>query len=156
VKYEERSAQVLALRRDGLTYRQISERLGISLTHAKRCGSAPSYETTLRCSREAKRRRIGTCERCGAATHYGGKKEAARLCVSCNGEYSRERGLSLRGSGPTQQRALALLAAGRTATFTEIADVVGRNFAPLLIGRLLSYGLIERVSRGVYRKAAAR
>lgn len=81
---QERLAQIRPLREQGLTYRQIAKRLGLSYSHVKHLASDRSYETTLRLSREAKRRRTGTCVDCGAITRYDGRRSASERCVPCS------------------------------------------------------------------------
>ncbi len=141
--------EVRALHSDGLTYRQIAERLGISLTHASRLGSyGVVMENTLKASREAKRRRHGNCSDCGAQTAYsGGPEVVGQRCVPCA---NRAIGIGARGSGPVVSEALAFMATPRR--FKEIRDHLGITQAHTgsMLARLRSYGLIERVRRGLY------
>lgn len=113
-----------------------------------------ALENNRRASREAKRRRTGTCEDCGATTRYnGGKgKPVSSLCLSCAAKRS---GVAKRGTGPRGQQLLALLDGG-PMRFTEIATALGipNTHMGWLIGRLLEYGLIERPKRGWYWRSA--
>lgn len=77
------AARVKMLRAQGLTNPQIGQRLGISRTHVSRLLNPRSYEVTLRTSREAKRRRIGTCEVCGGVTRLGRHGQPSRICADC-------------------------------------------------------------------------
>lgn len=63
----------------------LARRYGISATSVRRI-LEPEFAERMRIeTREAKRRRTGTCERCGAETRYGGGKQAvSRLCVPCS------------------------------------------------------------------------
>jgi hypothetical protein len=89
-----------AVRRDyvpGLFgYRHLQARYGISHSSIRRILS-PEYEERQRIlSRDAKRRRKGSCERCGAQTSYsGGHPPVSRLCPACASEeatiWTRER-----------------------------------------------------------------
>jgi hypothetical protein len=148
---EERIAQMTPLRKQGLTYAQIAERLGVSLSTVKRSFSDRAYETTLRTSREAKQRRIGSCEDCGTPTRYNGRtvNGPSRYCEPC--AHTRE-GLKLRGTGLTGE-VIAYLAEPRR--FCEIRDHFGlynAYLSQMLSGRLLKYGLVKRLERGVYQR----
>lgn len=148
--------QTLELRRQGLTYRQIAATLGISKTTALRLAKPEGYRETQReAAREAKRRRRGSCERCGTETRYGGqpgKPAVSRFCKACGAAQS---GLSRIGTGPAQHRLRAFLLEHDVATFTEIkqAGIVGTNNGPVgaQLHRMRERGLIERVSHGKYR-----
>jgi hypothetical protein len=79
----ERTEHVLELRATGLTNRQIAARLGLSKSYVARLGN-PCYAAGLVASREAKRRRTGTCVECGATTRYAGKGSAvSERCGAC-------------------------------------------------------------------------
>lgn len=148
--------QALELRRQGLTYRQIAATLGISKTTALRLAKPERYaEIQRQAAREAKRRRRGNCERCGAETRYGGqpgKPAVSRLCKACGAAQS---GLTRIGTGPAQARLRGFLLERNVATFTEIkqAGIVGTNNGPVgaQLHRMHKQGLIERISHGKYR-----
>lgn len=115
-----------------------------------------SYETALRLSREAKRRRRGVCERCGAETRYGGlmrhgRTGVSRFCVPCGRDVTRERMVLTRGTGTRGQQVLSLLAE-RPYRFLELAQEIGvtKNCMGQLLHRLRAYGLVERPERGLY------
>jgi hypothetical protein len=149
---EERIAQVAPLRAQGLTYAQIAERLGVSRGTVARCFSEASYESTLYTSREAKRRRTGTCEDCGNPTRYNGRTTngASRYCEPCG---HKRQGLMLRGIGLTGE-VLAYLSEPRRyselrARFNLSEDYISQ----MLYQRLLPRGDVIRLSRGVYQRA---
>lgn len=153
---EERIAQIRPLREQGLTYREIAEQLGISVTYARRILN-PCYDTAQTMSREAKRRRTGQCVDCGATTRYGGQAKTRTVstrCVPCAQARIRAARRALRGTGPTQQKALIYLSQPRT--YSELRDHLGitSGHTSFLLHKLLEYGLIERVSRGVYQRTA--
>jgi hypothetical protein len=107
-------------------------------------------EKSRRLSREAKRRRTGTCIDCGAVTRYAGKSSAVSTrCPACG---NRALGLSKRGKGVFTEAALAAMRE-RPLREAEVAQaaLVSRGYARNMIHRLTRYGLIERVERGLYR-----
>lgn len=110
-----------------------------------------SYENTLRLSREAKRRRTGTCKECGATTRYNGGKDkpVSDLCAKCAAEKS---GRARRGTGGNMERVMRMLA--EPCSRSDLHEALGISYGVLdvTLNRLLGYGLIERVSRGVYRR----
>ena len=114
--------------------------------------SEASLETGRRLSREAKRRRTGVCEDCGAVTRYSwrGTNGTSRFCPSCAAKRSNA---ARRGQGPRQQQLHALLSEPRR--YSEIRDAltVTSEHTMVLLIRELRAGRIERVSRGVYRRA---
>jgi hypothetical protein len=115
--------------------------------------STESYEKGLRLSREAKRRRKGTCRSCGRETPYHGHgKSVSDLCSMCSRAQERERGLRRRGT--TGKTAAMLKYLDRPRRRADFRDHFGmtKGYADAMIGRLLKYGLIERVSRGVYQR----
>jgi hypothetical protein len=109
------------------------------------------YERNLRLSREAKRRRTGTCSDCGAVTRYGGRKgePVSERCFKCAAVLA---GKTKRGKGSVNRRVLLYLRKPRR--YSEIRDHFGLSdgMANLTLQRLLRYGLVERVERGVYRR----
>lgn len=117
--------------------------------------SERALENNRRASREAKRRRTGTCEDCGATTRYNGHKgkPVSRICNPCA---ARRSGLAQRGTGLRMQQLLDLLSHG-PLRFTEIHTGLGISKQNMgwLVGRAMKYGLVERPERGVYRKASA-
>ncbi|HVM69553.1 MAG TPA: hypothetical protein VM204_06925 [Gaiellaceae bacterium] len=149
--------QVTELRAQGLTYPQIAARLDLSLDHVKRLGNPGRYERDLVASREAKKRRTGTCERCGGPTRYAGKTNSVSpVCADCApAEYGPKMAAKRRGRGPVAEKALAFLTEPRR--FVDLVRHLGvtENQASVLLHRLLRYGLIRRISRGVYVRADA-
>lgn len=114
----------------------------------------PSYAARQRrLSREAKRRRTGTCAECGQPTRYNGHTVdgASRYCADCGpavgGQLTRERTL---GKGPVQARVLAFCATPRRCS--EIRAELGTTEGHVnqLLHRLVRHGLLTRVARGVY------
>lgn len=116
--------------------------------------SQASYENNLRLSREAKRRRTGTCEDCGATTRYNGHTAAvSNLCHGC--ACARHAATRI-GTGTTQARVLEFVGDGERR-FTEIMRGCGltHDHTSNLLHRMCVRGLLERPRRGVYRKASA-
>ena len=139
----------LELRAEGLSYLRIGRALGVSTSTARRW-TRPGYADHSRAvSREAKRRRRGVCEVCGAETRYNGHRGigVSAQCIRCQ---ARERGRERRGHSPIAERAVAFLATPHH--FAEIADHLGisKGYVSELLDRLRRYGLIERIARGVY------
>lgn len=151
--YEQRRAQVLELLAEGMTLRQIADRLDLSYVHVKRVASnGTSYESTLRASRVVKQRRVGACEDCGAQTRYNGHTAVvSRFCFPCA---SVRNGVAARGTGSTQARVLAFIGDGEWP-WDEIRVGAGmtKGTAANVLHRMLRFGLLERPRRGVYRKA---
>lgn len=115
--------------------------------------SPEKYANDLRLSREAKRRRTGTCVDCGATTRYNGHGVAVSArCVACA---NARRGEATRGQGFRQQQIATLLASG-TMRFCEIREALGASgqLTSILLRRAVRYGIIRRVSRGVYALAS--
>lgn len=149
-----RRTDVLALKAKGLTYREIADRLGCSVFAAKSAGrSEASQENSRLASNEAKRRRTGTCEVCGVPTSYNGRP-GTPISVRCP-RHAQDVMRSRRGSGPTQQRLFDLLDQHGEMHYMEIAHALDmtKNRLAVLLHRLLQYGLIVRVRRGVYTRA---
>lgn len=112
--------------------------------------TAAALDNSRRASRDAKRRRTGRCALCGTVTRYGGTpgKPVSDHCHRCAAAAS---GVSKRGTGSTNARVLERLEHG-PATYTEIREMLGLpndRVGPLFV-RLVRYGLIVRVRRGVY------
>jgi hypothetical protein len=111
--------------------------------------SLQAKENERRASREAKRKRTGTCRVCGAVTRYSGRDGRA-VSELCPTHAAQESGAKRRGTGSNQARVLDYISEPRR--YSEIRDNLGISDAMMgtTIHRLLEYGLIERVSRGVY------
>lgn len=159
-------ARVEAVRlrsQEGLGCKRIARLLGVSPSTVRRWTNPDYAERQLRLSREAKQRRTGVCEICGGVTRYAGARNADQTPVSlrcdrCGRERSRERMRAKRGSGPMQERILAFLSDG-PRRFTEIRmvlDIADRSRLAPHLHRLVAYGLIERVERGLYRRVEER
>jgi hypothetical protein len=115
--------------------------------------NSPAYQRELAASRALKERYRGQCERCGNPTSgCHGPGLAPTLCLSCSATKVAE---ARRGQGATVSRVLELLD-GRELRMIKIAAELGitTGHAGNALHRLLRYGLVERVSRGVYRRAA--
>lgn len=149
----ERREQVLQLRREGLTYREIAERMGLSPSYIYGLG-APKRGAAklLQQSRDAKVRRRGTCTRCGGETRYNGKSVngPSILCSSCSKAVNGERMI---GKGPTVEKLLAYLDAPHTYTEIRLHLGITRGRAGVLLSRHVTTGLIVRLRRGVYQRA---
>lgn len=115
-----------------------------------RYASESALENSRRTSREAKRRRTGTCVDCGAVTRYHGRgRGVSERCLSCAAALN---AASKIGNGEQQAAFLGLLAEHGTLRFSEAARLMGRRpqWIGQLVHRLLRHGKIRRVSRGVY------
>lgn len=73
-------------------YKQVAKLLGVSQTTVRRWLDPEMAERNRVSSREAKRRRSGTCRRCGGETRYSGNagKGVSDLCEACAHEEQRE------------------------------------------------------------------
>lgn len=116
--------------------------------------SKESHENTLRLSREAKRKRTGTCRVCGGETRYAGKKGNAVSvqCKHCAAGAMRELNIARRGTGPTISRVLAYLSEPRSVSQVSAKMKITREHASVQLRRLIRYGKVRRVSRGVYER----
>lgn len=112
--------------------------------------SQARLELNRRLSREAKRRRRGTCEICGAETRYGGKGPpgVSPLCGPCG---RRKSGETRRGNGPIQQQLRELIAGG-VDRYGDLRDRLGisSQHASVALNREVKAGRVRRVSRGRY------
>lgn len=120
---------------------------------AERTGEA--YERHLEASREAKRRRKGTCVDCGGPTSYAGKGDAAvsLRCRVCGPRYNGERA---RGTGPSQRMILEELERAGRITRQRILELgIQRDSVSPLIASLMRNGQIVRVGRGIYERGAS-
>lgn len=110
-----------------------------------------SVERSRESSRRAKQRRRGRCAACGAETRYNGHtvKGPSRLCSPCAAV---EVGKRLRGKGHRGQEVLAFIGDGRRR-YTEIQKHLGitKAHTSSLLNRMIAYGLLERVDRGLYQ-----
>lgn len=115
--------------------------------------STLAIENNRRLSREAKRRRRGTCVDCGSETKYSGAPNGgvSPRCKPCADESQRWK----RGRGVFVEAALAEMRE-RPCRAADIARValIDEGYARVMLHRLLTYGLIERVERGLYRAVA--
>jgi hypothetical protein len=114
--------------------------------------SRASYENSLRASREAKRRRIGICKDCGAETRYNGHRgSTSEFCVDCA---AKRIGEKLRGTGSLNRRIIDYLAEERR--YMDICRRFDRTTPQMAsqLNRLVRYGLIVRIRRGVYKAAS--
>lgn len=78
---EEMHARIMALRAEGLMWREIGERFGLALSTVQ--GYATDPDGTAARARKAKL--AGTCADCGASRSYGTER-----CRRCNGVHTRE------------------------------------------------------------------
>lgn len=142
--------EFFALRRQGWT--------GLAIAREFGCGSAFVYDVLNDPEgAKAKARRDtyrGVCERCGAPTDgSNGRDKAPPVCASC-APLVYDFGASRRGKGPVTARTLAFLS--EPHRFSEIRDYLGvsNGYASSHLHRLVRFGLVRRVSRGVYVAAA--
>lgn len=152
-------AEAVRLRsQEGLGCKRIARLLGVSPSTVRRWTNPEYAERQLRLSREAKRRRRGVCERCGGETRYSGGRNSsgtpvATLCARCGTQASVDHHQALRGSGDLQPRILAFLDEPRRLSELQrllSAPQAGRVSTEL--GRMIRYGTVERVERGLYRR----
>lgn len=151
---EELITEAQRLHDDGVSLYQIAAQLGINYSTLYRRLNPEYAERQRFNARQWKQRQRGRCERCGGVTRYNGHdRHVSRFCAECSGEMLAAYGRSTRGSGPTIGRVLRLMSDGKERSYSEIRDAVGisdERMASMLYGRLLRYGLVRRVSRGVY------
>lgn len=93
----------------------------------------------------------GDCARCGRAVE-GSSGHASLYCAPCNGTITARR---RRGTGPLGLAALAFLSEQRQCK--DVARHLGCSYAHAanLLHRLVRYGLIRRVGRGLYERIPA-
>ena len=126
----------------------------LAYKHQWRKQNPEAYARELARGRAYKEGNRGTCRECGKRTtgcHGPGK--APTLCISCNG---RAMGGRNRGKGPAQAKVLEFLAKHEEAQVWQIEDALDmtRVHISVTTNTLLRHGLIERVARGRYRRAA--
>jgi predicted transcriptional regulator len=142
-----------AMRASGHSQATTARFLGVSPNTVRRWTDPEYAARQLRLSRNAKRRRTGRCVECGAETHYNGGKgiSVSERCVACGTDQTIVRNHAKRGTGSSGMRVLGALAL-RPHRFTELRDIVGypSNQCSSLLGRLMRYGLIVRLERGLY------
>lgn len=109
-----------------------------------------AYRRNQEASRRAKARRTGQCIDCGSATRYNGVtvNGPSPRCSPCAKKHV---GQQRRGSGEVMTRVLDALQDGPLGR-SDLLAVTGRSHGHLSqpLARLLRYGLIVRVSQGVY------
>lgn len=77
---EEIAPRIVALRAEGLTWREIGERVGLALSTVQQYGTDPDGTR----ARARKAKYAGTCVDCGTATHgHNGRAAAPKRCGSC-------------------------------------------------------------------------
>lgn len=76
---QERAVKAAELRAQGLVYREIAERMGISISYAAALITDPDD----RKARERKARYRKPCRRCGKLTNPGGPQATTGLCRPC-------------------------------------------------------------------------
>lgn len=100
-------------------------------------------------NRQWKASQRGTCAECGAETRYSGRdgQRVSPLCQACS---ARVGGEQRRGTGPVIGVALDYLAEPRTrAELAEHLGITG-GYASMMLHRLLGYGKVRRIRRGLY------
>lgn len=120
----------------------------------RRAENRPSYQRELAASRAVKETYRGTCKLCGAATTgCDGPGLAREICAACApGHYGPIYAAARRGHGPTVDR-LFVLFNGVPVRYSEIRDALGITDGRTsgLLNRLVRYGLIVRIGRGLYQ-----
>lgn len=119
-----------------------------------RAANRPSYQRELAAGRALKERYRGSCTVCGKpTTGSDGPGSAPTLCVL---HAAQRTGLARRGRGPTMARIVAYVG-DETRRYTEIVEgvCITKGMASNRLNRLVSYGILERTGRGLYRRAAA-
>jgi hypothetical protein len=91
----------------------------------------------------------GTCSVCGTVTRYSGRpgKTVSEMCRPCS---NRVRGLEQRGKEGKTAEVLAYLAEPRRISDIREHFAMSHQYAHALLHRLMDYGMVERVERGVY------
>ena len=136
-------------------YKRVAEQVGVSGTTVRRV-ILPEYNERQRIqSRDAKRRRHGTCVTCGAQTNYGGKKHypVGMYCQSCAGRLG---GLANREkNGVYYHRLVEVLGRHGEMRYSELRDATGisSQYMGEFVKRHVRYGTIVRIRRGVYALA---
>jgi hypothetical protein len=77
--------RIVALRAEGLTWREIGERVGLALSTVADYGTDPDGSR----ARARKAKQAGGCADCGASTSYGTGRPSER-CMPCHGAHTRE------------------------------------------------------------------
>lgn len=152
-------SEIRRLYMHGIGPTEISRRFECSITTVYRIVDPAYNEMSRRLSREAQKRRRGVCKSCGGETLYNGHAASgvSSYCASCNADLARERGRGLRGTGPQAQRLFALLDRKGPLRYMQIVNALGwtEGFTGAHLARLRSYGLIVRLSRGVYGRSSS-
>jgi hypothetical protein len=132
-------------------YKLIAKRVGLSPSTVRRVLRPERAERDRMLSREAKRKRTGSCILCGGLTRYGGgDPPISRYCKTCAGRIG---GHANRASnGYVYDALMALLAERGPLHMVEIRDGLGitTGHACSLLHRHRNYGTIVRLRRGVY------
>ncbi len=140
-----RAEVALRLRAQGLTAREIGERLGISRSYASALFTDPEGEKYLR-----RRAGYGRCEICGTPTNGSNGREEHPRCAAHNRGAEIQRALA--GTRGFTHDVLVLIGDGLDR-YGDLRDGLGisSNYASVMLNRLVRGGFIERVSRGRYR-----
>lgn len=150
---DDRIQRARDLRELGLSYRVIARRFAVSPTTVRRW-VIPGYAEHLRVlSRDAKRRRTGTCKQCGGTTHLTKTGGLAEICGTCAPDYYapiyRD---ALIGRGPITERARELLADGpKPRSYLRSALGLTQAHVSVLLVCLQKQGYVERAGPGLYQ-----
>jgi hypothetical protein len=143
---QELAANVAACRALGMTWRETAAELGISYGYARDLYNDPDGSK----ARARKDACSGYCAECGCrTTGSNGYAKAPDLCYRCQ---TKRAGIAKRGRGSTVSRILAFCAE-QPRRYGEIRDTldISSDQVGYALNRLVRYGLLERVTRGVYR-----
>jgi hypothetical protein len=128
---QEKSLRARELHDSGLTWKQVGEHMGVSLSMAHDYATDPDGTRGY----IRRHRNDGTCVDCGAPTHNGGGATPPRRCSTC--EIDRTRTLHARRAAATR---------GASRTFSE-ADMLRHLRAAAVDGRVTSVLYDEYRSR---------
>lgn len=130
----DRAAEAARLRAQGLVYREIAERMGISRSYAAALICDPDGSG----DRARKDSYRGECERCGASTNGSNGRHAPKLCNDCFQTRYAERNetlIEMWEAGVPVSRIAATLGMTHTAVRRWVDDARHRNVAALSLRR---------------------
>jgi NADH pyrophosphatase NudC (nudix superfamily) len=75
--------RAIRLRSQGLGAQSIADIIDVPRSTVRYWTDARFRQAAKRCSHAAKRRRVGSCVKCGSQTHYDGKGDVSKTCTTC-------------------------------------------------------------------------